>query len=274
MATFIQPTPPIDFRRDMEAFDLYHNKCTTKPIKETVAHLLYALGNTEPIVDRSSAVYVTFRAAMVEWKKKIDKKHDADANRWYFHRLRKELRAVEDELYGTTSDSDSTSEGDTDGENSEGENLDDESTDDDEPEVGQEEDEADVAQSESLTDTRAGMSTRTEEANSNTLAEKASNMPSTKTKMKPSVRTTRPSQQRKPGDVDALREREEENTHYSSRRGEGRKFKGGPVDPEKAHLDIGQRELADHDENVVLAERESNVRAETVETTEEDEIDV
>jgi len=140
MSTFTQPTPPIDFRRDIEAFNLYHSKCTTKPIRETVAYLLYALENTEPIVDRTDAVYTTFRDAMVDWKTRIDKRHDADANRWNFHRMRIEFRAVEYELYGVTSDSESASEGDTDDENSEDENHDDESTDDDEAEVGQEED--------------------------------------------------------------------------------------------------------------------------------------
>jgi len=48
--------------------------------------------------------------------------------------------------------------------------------------------------------------------------------------------------------------------HYSERRGKGIEFRGGPVDPEKAHLEIGERELAGHDDYVVLIERESNVR--------------
>jgi len=272
MAAFTQPTPPIDFRRDIEAFDLYHEKCTTKPIKETVAHLLYALENTEPIVDRSSAVYKTFRNAMVGWKTRIDKKHDADANRWYFHRMRIEFRAVENNLYGVDSDSDSDSEGNTANENSEDEDQDDESTDDAGSEVDPEEDASVVAQFPSSTDTRADKSPNTEDANNETLAVKAPNMPLTKTKTKPSARIMRFSQRLK--DLDALRAQEEEKMHHSPRRGKGKEFKGGPVDPEKAHLDIGERELGDDDEDVVLAELESNVRAGTEEDAEDDEIDV
>ncbi|KAI4939644.1 uncharacterized protein J4E92_000930 [Alternaria infectoria] len=272
MATFTQPTPPIDFRRDIEAFNLYHKNCTTKPIKETVAHLLYALENTEPIVDRTDAVYTTFRDAMVGWKTRIDKKHDADANRWYFHRMRREFRTVEHVLYGTTSDSDSDGEGDTNDENSEDEDQDDESPEDAGSEVDSEKDDSDVAQSESSTDTHADISTRIDEARDNIVSEKTPDMPSPKTKTKPSARTTRFSQRLK--DLDALRAQEEENMHHSPRREKGREFKGGPVDPEKAHLDIGERELADHDEDVVLAELESNVRVGIEENTEEDEIDV
>ena len=260
MATFTQPTPQIDFRRDIEAFDLYHRKCTTKPIQETVANLLYALENLEPIVDRNSTVYTTFRDAMVEWKTRIDKKHDADANRWYFHRMKIEFRAVEHELYGSTSDLESASEGDTDDATSEDENHDDESTDDDESEVGQEEDASALAQSERPTGSRADTPTRTEEANNTTVAEKAPNMPSTKIKTKPSARTTRSSQRRMSEDIEGLREREIHNVHYSERRGKGIEFRKGPVDPEKAHLEIGERELAGHDDDVVLTERESNVR--------------
>jgi len=260
MPTFTQPTPPIDFRRDIETFNLYHSKCTTKPIRETVAHLLYALENTEPIVDRTDAIYTTCRVAMVEWKTRIDKKHDADANRWYFHRIRIDFRAVERALYGITSDSESASEGDTDDANSEDENHDDDSTDDDESEVGQEEDAFAVAQSESPTDTRAKILTPDQEANNNTVAEKAPNMPSSKTKTRPSARTTRSSQWRMSEDIEVLREREIQNMHYSERRGKGIEFRGGTVDPEKAHLEIGKRELAGHDDDVVLIERESNVR--------------
>ncbi|KAI4669161.1 uncharacterized protein J4E79_001204 [Alternaria viburni] len=272
MSTFTQPTPPIDFRRDIEAFNLYHKNCTTKPIKETVAHLLYALENTELIVDRTDAVYTTFRDAMVGWKTRIDKKHDADANRWYFHRMRIEFRAVEHVLYGTTSDSDSDGEGDTNDENFEDEDQDDESPGDAGSEVDSEKDDSDVAQSASSTETHTDISTRIDEARDNTVAEKTPDMPSPKTKTKPSARTTRFSQRLK--DLDALRAQEEENMHHSARRGKGKEFKGRPVDPEKAHLDIGERELADHDEDFVLAELESNVRVRTEENTEEDEIDV
>ncbi|KAI4676767.1 uncharacterized protein J4E84_009361 [Alternaria hordeiaustralica] len=272
MAAFTQPTPPIDFRRDIEAFNLYHEKCTTKPIKETVAHLLYALENTEPIVDRTSTVYTTFRNAMVVWKTRIDKKHDADANRWYFHRIRRQFRAVEHVLYGTTSDLDSDGGGDTNDENSEDEDQDDESPEDAGSEVDSEKDDSDVAQSASSTDTHTDISTRIDEARDNTVAEKAPDMPSPKTKTKPSARTTRFSQRLK--DLDALRAREEENMHHSARRGKGKEFKGRPVDPEKAHLDIGERELAGHDDVIVITERESNVRVGTEQNTEEDESDV
>ncbi|KAI4913905.1 hypothetical protein J4E90_005625 [Alternaria incomplexa] len=260
MATFTQPTRPIDFRRDIEAFNLYHSKCTTKPIRETVAQPLYALENTEPIVDRTRTVYTKFRNAMVDWKTRIDRKHDADANRWYFHRMKIEFRAVEHELYGATSNLASASEGDTDDATSKEENHDDESTDDDESEVGQELDASDVAQSERPTDSRAKISTRTDEASAIAVAEKAPGKPFTKTQMKPSARTTHSTQRRKSEDIEVLGEREIQNMHYSERRGKGIEFRGGTVDPEKAHLEIGKRELAGHDDDVVLIERESNVR--------------
>ncbi|KAI4650706.1 hypothetical protein J4E93_003063 [Alternaria ventricosa] len=172
--------------------------------------------------------------------------------------MRIDFRAVESLLYDVPTDLDSAFEGDTDDENSEDGDHDDESTDDDESEVDQEEDTLAVAQSETSTDTHADISTRIDEARDDTVAEKTPDTPSPKTKTKPSARTTRFSRRLK--DLDALRAQEEENMHYSPRRRKGKEFKGGPIDPEKAHLGIGERELADHDGNVVLAELESNVR--------------
>ncbi len=161
MTAFVEPTPPIDLRRDMEALDLYYADCTCLPMKRVTALLLEALENTEPIVDRQSDVYKTFHdTTWMHWMGRMEKRKDADAVRWYFHRLRREFRLVRDELYGTISNADAATGGNTTDEN-DGSN---------ESAADGEIDSRIVSQSDFPVDTGLNSSTRTEGASTDTVA--------------------------------------------------------------------------------------------------------
>jgi hypothetical protein len=230
-------------------------------MKRVTALLLEALENTEPIVDRQSHVYTTFHdTTWMHWMGRMEKRKDADAVRWYFHRLRGAFRLVRDELYGTISNADAATGGNTNDEDDGG----------DESAAGEESDSHMVGYSEFPVSTGLDSSTRTERASTDIVTKSSSVQPTTKSRPELHAQTARSSQRRDSDDSEVLREHYQETMHYSPRREEGDGLRGEAVDPKKAHLPIGERELSDYDAGNREIERLRYIRKQIEDTVDED----
>src|SRR4051794_3129099 len=100
MSAFNAPEPPLNFRRDIRAFDIYHKRCTLAPTKSTTTHLFDAFKNDDA-VNKNSIAYDPFVRRFTYHNDEIQKTHDKFAALWHFLNLKMQFTVLEDLLYGT-----------------------------------------------------------------------------------------------------------------------------------------------------------------------------
>ncbi|RAR00790.1 hypothetical protein DDE82_006981 [Stemphylium lycopersici] len=95
---FSIPTPPIDLRRDIQAYQIHHEESTRGRIRDSIELLLDALHHHEP-VDRNCQEYKNIEKTFCEKLQLVTKIHDSYGARYHFLVMRKEFRKVKHMLY-------------------------------------------------------------------------------------------------------------------------------------------------------------------------------
>ncbi|CAE7175565.1 hypothetical protein PTNB73_02849 [Pyrenophora teres f. teres] len=97
---------PLDFRTDLRAYNIYPIDCNLTALKESYRNLLTAF-ICDKAVNTKSIAYEHFMEIFHYYRDdRIKKSQDKDAVKWYYHKFKKQLFALEDLLYGDSSAND------------------------------------------------------------------------------------------------------------------------------------------------------------------------